>query len=342
LLIVSVLDECSMPTKIAILGSGAMATAIAILLADHAGQDVSIWSRSTESAERLRLSRVNEKLLPGIRIPEQVLVTDDIDEAVDGAEFLVAAIPSQYLRSTLESLSSTLNGNRPVISVVKGIENETFLRPSQIITETIGSRAVVSLTGPSHAEEIAQRLPASVVAASGDVALARRVQSMLSTDRFRVYTNQDLIGAELAGALKNIIGIAAGISDGLGYGDNAKSALMTRGIVEISRFGIALGSEPETFSGLAGIGDVITTCVSPYGRNRMVGERLGRGETLEQILETMESVAEGVSTTRAVHGLALKMGIDMPITEQVHEVLFEGVSAQQATDRLMNRPMRGE
>lgn len=331
-----------MPTKTTILGSGAMATAIAILLADHVGQDVSLWARSEEKAELLRQQRTNARLLPGVRIPDAVQITHDIDQAVDGSEFLVIAIPSQYLRSTLEALSGSLTENRPVISVIKGIENETFLRPSQIIEETIGSRAVLALTGPSHAEEIAQRLPASVVVAGGDVALARRVQALLSTDRFRIYTNQDLIGAELAGALKNIIGIAAGISDGLGYGDNAKSALLTRGIVEISRFGIALGAEPETFAGLAGIGDLITTCISPYGRNRMVGERLGKGESLDQILNSMESVAEGVSTARAVYHLAEKKGIDMPITEQVYRVLFEGLSPQEATDQLMTRPVRKE
>lgn len=331
-----------MSTKTTILGSGAMATACSILLADHAGQDVAMWTRSQERARELRETRVNAKLLPGISIPDHVQITHDIDAAIAGADFLVAAIPTQYLRQTLESIAAHLTGNRPVISVIKGLENETFLRPSEIIAETIGSRVVVALTGPSHAEEIARRLPASVVAASGDVAIARRVQQMFSTDRFRIYTNQDLIGAELAGALKNIIGIAAGISDGLGYGDNAKSALMTRGIVEISRLGVALGAEPETFSGLAGIGDLITTCISPYGRNRMVGERLGRGESLPQILASMDAVAEGVMTTRAVSRLAEQKGIDMPITEQVYQVLFEGLSAAAATDRLMNRPSREE
>jgi glycerol-3-phosphate dehydrogenase (NAD(P)+) len=331
-----------MPTKTTILGSGAMATACAILLAEHAGQEVAIWTRSSQRAAELRQARTNARLLPGVSIPTQVLITEDIDEAISGAELLVAAIPSQYLRSTLESISSHLTGNRPVISVIKGLENDTFLRPSQIIQETIGSRAVVALSGPSHAEEIARRLPASVVAASGDVGLARRVQEMMSTDRFRVYTNQDLVGVELAGAMKNIIGIAAGISDGLGYGDNAKSALMTRGIVEISRFGMALGAEQETFAGLAGIGDLITTCISPYGRNRMVGERLGRGEPLSAILESMEAVAEGVSTTRAVYHLAESRGVDMPITEQVYRVLFEGLSPESATDELMNRPKREE
>jgi len=331
-----------MPTKFTILGSGAMATAMAILFAEDAGQDVSIWTRREETAQRMNADRVNTNLLPGVRIPDRVQITHDIQAAVQGAEFLVAAIPSQYLRSTLETLAPALTGNRPVISVIKGLENETFLRPSQIIEETIGSRVVMSLTGPSHAEEISRRMPASLVIASGDIALARRVQALLSTDRFRIYTNQDLIGAELAGALKNIIGIAAGISDGLGYGDNAKSALMTRGIVEITRFGVTLGAEPETFAGLAGIGDLITTCVSPHGRNRRVGERLGKGESLQQILESTESIAEGVSTTRAVFHLAEKHEIEMPITEQVFRVLFEGRSPQAATDQLMTRPMRDE
>jgi glycerol-3-phosphate dehydrogenase (NAD(P)+) len=331
-----------MAGKTTILGSGAMATACSILLAEHAGQEVAIWARNPDIARELDQKRENARLLPGIPIPPQVQITADIEQALEGAELLVAAIPSQYLRTSLEQLAKHLTRNRPVISVVKGMENETFLRPSQIIEETIGSRAVAALSGPSHAEEIARRLPASVVAASGDISLARQVQEMFSTDRFRVYTNADLIGVELAGALKNIIGIAAGICDGLGYGDNAKAALMTRGIVEISRFGVALGAEPETFSGLAGVGDVITTCISPYGRNRQVGERLGRGETLEQILKTMDAVAEGVSTTRAVHHLAEQKGIDMPITAEVYAVLFENKPAVEATDSLMSRPPREE
>jgi len=331
-----------MPTKFTILGSGAMATALAILFAEDAGQDVSIWARREETAQRMNAQRMNAKLLPGVRIPDRVLITHDLPAAIQGAEFLVAAIPSQYLRSTLATLRPAFAGNRPVISVIKGLENDTFLRPSQIIEETIGGRVVMSLTGPSHAEEISRRMPASLVIASNEIDMARRVQTLLSTDRFRIYTNQDLIGAELAGALKNIIGIAAGISDGLGYGDNAKSALMTRGIVEITRFGVALGAEPETFAGLAGIGDLITTCISPHGRNRRVGERLGKGESLQQILESTESIAEGVSTTRAVFHLAEKHQIEMPITEQVFRVLFEGLSPQAATDQLMTRPMRDE
>jgi glycerol-3-phosphate dehydrogenase (NAD(P)+) len=331
-----------MNNKIAILGSGAMATACSVLLADHAGAAVSMWVRNPAHLEELRERRENRRLLPGVAIPRAVDVSADIEAAIEGAELLLAAIPTSFLRETLSGIAPRLTRHRPVISVIKGLEAETFLRPSQIIEETLGSRAVVALSGPSHAEEIARRLPASVVAASGDVSLARRVQQLFSTDRFRVYTNQDLIGVELAGALKNVIAIAAGICDGLGFGDNAKSALMTRGIVEMQRFGVALGAEAGTFNGLAGIGDLITTCISPHGRNRGVGERLGRGESLDAIVGSMDAVAEGVNTTLSVHDLAERRGIEMPITDAVHAVLFEGRSPLDATTELMDRPPKGE
>lgn len=331
-----------MATKTTILGGGAMATACSVLLAEHPGQSVAIWARNAQHAAAMQSERENRRLLPGVRIPDQVEITADVDRAVDGADMLVVAIPTEFLRESLTAIAPVLNRNRPVISVVKGMEKDTFLRPSQIIEEALGSRAVVALGGPSHAEEIARRLPASVVAASGDVALAKRVQEMFATDRFRVYTNPDLIGVELAGALKNIIAIAAGICDGLGYGDNAKSALMTRGIVEMTRFGASLGAEPTTFWGLAGIGDLITTCVSPYGRNRMVGERLGKGETLDAIRKSMQAVAEGVNTTRSVQDLAEQRDVELPITAEVYAVLFEGKSPVEATNSLMLRPPRDE
>lgn len=331
-----------MSTKVTVLGSGAMATACSILLADRPDASVSIWARSQAHGRELLQDRENRRLLPGVRIPESIEITSEIEAAVDGAELLLAAIPTKFLRETLTSIAPALNRNRPVISVVKGLENDTFLRPSQIIEETLGSRAVCALSGPSHAEEIARRLPASVVAASGDVALSHRVQQLFLTDRFRVYTNQDLIGVELAGALKNVIAIAAGICDGLGFGDNAKSALMTRGIVEMQRFGVELGAERETFNGLAGIGDLITTCISPHGRNRKVGERLGKGESLEAILASMDAVAEGVNTTRSVYDLAEDRGIELPITAAVYGVLFGGLSPLEATTELMERPPKQE
>lgn len=331
-----------MTTKIAVLGGGAMATACAILLAEHPDQEVAIWARSAEYADQMQRDRENRRLLPGIMLPHTVTVTSDLEKALHGAEYLVAAIPTQFLRAALVDAKRLLNQQRPVVSVIKGIENATFLRPSQIIEDVLGNRGVVALSGPSHAEEIGRRLPATVVAASGDLELAKQVQRMFNTQRFRVYTNVDLIGVELAGALKNVIAIAAGISDGLGYGDNAKSSLMTRGLVEITRFGVRFGAEAATFSGLAGIGDLITTCVSTHGRNRYVGERLGRGESLQQILSHMSAVAEGVATARSVYGICERDSIETPIMGEVYRVLFENKSPADATNSLMERPLRSE
>jgi glycerol-3-phosphate dehydrogenase (NAD(P)+) len=331
-----------MSSRVTVIGGGAMGTACAIVLSENPDQQVSLWARNPDHAAEMAETRENQRLLPGVSIPSPITITSDITTAVADSDLLVMAVPTAFLRDCLNDISPALNNDRPVVSVIKGIENETFLRPSEIIGEVLGSRAVVSLSGPSHAEEITRRLPATVVAASGDLALARRVQQTFTTDRFRVYTNVDIIGVELAAALKNVIAIAAGICDGLGYGDNAKSALMTRGLVEMTRFGTSLGALPETFAGLAGMGDLITTCVSPYSRNRKVGERLGAGETLDQILQSMEAVAEGVWTTRSVHELAEQQGIDMPITAEVFRVLFEGKPALEATDSLMMRPPRNE
>jgi glycerol-3-phosphate dehydrogenase (NAD(P)+) len=319
-----------------------MATACSVLLAEHAAQTVSLWTRRPEHAAEMLASRENTRLLPGVRIPESVHISADAAEAVDGAAFLVACVPSKYLRDALTQLKPAVTAGVPFVSVIKGIENGTFLRPSEIITEVLGPRPVVALGGPSHAEEFARRQPASVVAACPDVSLAMDVQELFTTDRFRVYTNTDIVGVELAGALKNVIGIAAGICDGLQYGDNAKAALLTRGIVEITRFGRAFGAERSTFYGLAGMGDLITTCVSPHGRNRRVGERLGRGETLDAILGSMASVAEGITTTKSVYELAVQKQIEMPITKEIYRVLFEGKSPLDATDTLMGRPPKGE
>lgn len=328
--------------KITILGSGAMATACSILLAEHPGQSISLWARDPDQARELTEHRENRRHLPGVRLPEVVDVTADIHTAVDGADLLVVAVPTKFLRRGLEDVAPALSADRPMVSVVKGLETDTFMRPSEIIAEVLGNRAVVALSGPSHAEEISRRLPASVVAASGDITLARRVQELFTTDRFRVYTNLDIIGVELAGALKNVVAIAAGISDGRQYGDNAKSALLTRGLVEMTRFGEAFGAEPGTFTGLAGMGDLITTCFSRHSRNRWVGERLGRGETLSDILDSMQAVAEGITTTESVSSLAEHKGIEMPITAEVYQVLFEGKSPEEATDALMMRPPRRE
>jgi len=328
--------------KVTILGDGAMGTACAILVATKPEHSIHIWSAFPDQAAQFQAARENVKFLPGVRIPDAVTVTSDIREAAQDAAIYVAAIPTVYLRKTLANIRGTIPSGCPTVSIIKGIENETFERPSQIIREALGPRPVVVLSGPSHAEEISRHMPASVVAASEDHELARQVQGLFTTARFRVYTNPDIIGVELAGALKNIIGVAAGICDGLGFGDNAKSALLTRGLVEITRFGVAFGAHAETFAGLAGMGDLITTCISRHGRNRAVGEAIGKGQTLDEILARMHAVAEGVWTCRAVHNQARQLDIEMPITTEIYRVLFEKKSPLEAVNDLMLREPRSE
>ena len=328
--------------KIAILGDGAMGTACSVLLATKPENAIQIWSAFPEQAREMQQARENVRFLPGVKLPEHVQVTSDIEQASSGVELLVAAIPTVYLRKTLSRIGEHLPQGVPMVSIIKGMEDRTFLRPSQIIAELLSPRAVAVLSGPSHAEEISRHLPATVVAASSELEIATLAQQLFSTPRFRVYTNPDMVGVELAAALKNIIGLAAGVCDGLEFGDNAKSALLTRGLVEMTRFGVALGGRSETFSGLAGMGDLITTCISRHGRNRRVGEALGRGQKLEEILAAMQAVAEGVSTCRAVHGIAEQRGIEMPITTEMNRVLYEGKHPLEAVNDLMLRQPKAE
>jgi glycerol-3-phosphate dehydrogenase (NAD(P)+) len=322
--------------RIAILGAGGMGTALAVLFARTASA-VHLWARDPGRAAEMARTRENPRHLQGVRLPDNVGVTPNACDASAAADLIVVAVPSAYLRATLTAVADRLPPAVPVLSVVKGIENQTFARPSRIIVEALGARPVAVLSGPSHAEEFARGLPASVVVAGDDPKLCARVRDALNQGMFRVYTNDDALGVELAGALKNILGIAAGVSDGLGLGDNAKAALLTRGLVEITRFAVELGARPSTFYGLAGVGDVITTCYSPYGRNRFVGERIGRGETLDQVLAGMVNVAEGVPTTRSVHDQARERGVEVPITDELHDVLFRGKSPRAALSDLMER-----
>jgi glycerol-3-phosphate dehydrogenase (NAD(P)+) len=332
--------------KVAVLGDGSWGTALALHLALNPGYRVVLWSAREENGRLLQEHRENVRLLPGVPIPQAVGLTLDLAEAVDGAVLWLSAIPTVYLRSTLlrvrEVLIHARSAQTVVVSLSKGLENETFLRPTQILAQLLDLDRLVVLSGPSHAEEVSRGLPTSVVAASADLELAVWVQRCFNTERFRVYHNSDPLGVELAGALKNVMGIAAGISDGLGFGDNAKSALLTRGIVEMTRFGVALGAEAPTFAGLAGLGDLLTTCFSRHGRNRRVGEQLARGNTLADILAGMSMVAEGVYTTRSVHERALRLGIDMPITTAVYRVLHEGKAPLAAVNELMVRSPTGE
>jgi glycerol-3-phosphate dehydrogenase (NAD(P)+) len=353
---------------VCIVGNGAMATVCAILLADG-GHGVTMWGAFRESIERLMADREQKRLLPGVRVPDSVRLTFDDADCFDGATMVLSAIPTQYMRGVWQRLGPRLPAGVPVVSVAKGVENGTLLRPTEVVggvlrIEDRGSRIeegrpdssrssildprssspppLAALSGPNIAGEIARRLPGTAVAASADAEVARRVQAAFSTRWFRVYTNDDVVGVELAGATKNVIALAAGILDGLSAGNNAKAALVTRGLVEITRLGVAMGARPDTFAGLAGLGDLITTCVSPEGRNRRVGEQIGRGRKLDEVLAAMASVAEGVPTTQSVMEMARRAGVEMPITEAVHSVLFEGKDPARALTGLMTRDPKPE
>lgn len=330
-----------MPTTFAVLGSGGWGTAVAVLLAQTTGHRVRLWSAHPENADRLRASRANARLLPGVLLPDALEVTAGCADAVDGADCWVSAIPTAYLRATLSRFAGVRTHDVPVVSLTKGLEVTTFRRPSEIIGEVLQTENVAVLSGPSHAEEVARGMPTSVTVAAADGALAAWVQHRFGTDRFRVYTNGDLVGVELAGALKNVIGIAAGVCDGLAFGDNAKAALLTRGLVEVTRFGVAHGAEPATFHGLAGIGDLMTTCFSPHGRNRRVGLRLGQGEPLADVLAGPQ-VAEGVLTSKSVFERATRSGIEAPIMAGVYEVLHNGKPPLAAVQDLMARSPKHE
>ncbi len=331
-----------MSKTIAILGDGAWGTAIAVMLSQQSSQRIRLWSAFAANAALLRTHRENVRLLPGIRIPPQVHLTESVDEAVAEADYWVIAIPCVYLRATLERFRALTPVQVPVLSLTKGIEIRSFQRPSEIVTECLGTTQVTVLSGPSHAEEVSRGLPTSVVIAGQDQNLVGELQRMFNSIRFRVYSSTDVIGVELAGALKNVIAIAAGVCDGLGFGDNAKSALLTRSLAEMTRFGIQLGAEAHTFSGMAGMGDLVTTCFSRHSRNRRLGEQLSQGQTLAAIQAGTPKVAEGVGTCRAVHMRAQALQIDLPITCAVHAVLFEGVAPRDAVNALMQRELRHE
>ncbi len=330
--------------NIAIIGAGGWGTALSIVLHGKGRRGslpwrIRLWSHEQQTVDEIRAQAQNVRFLPGMAVPREIELGCDLAWAVEGAELVVLASPSHTMRSVCGKLPRL---NVPVVSVAKGIENETHERMSEIIAEQQPDAPIAVLSGPSHAEEVARGVPTAVVAASRDKALASLVQRTFMTDRFRVYTNDDIIGVELGGALKNVIAIAAGIADGLGLGDNAKAALVTRGQTEMARMGAELGAKRETFFGLSGIGDLIVTCFSKWSRNRGVGERLGRGESLQQILGSMVMVAEGVRTAKAARQLAQKLGAEAPITSEVCSVLYEAKTPKQALTDLMTREAKPE
>jgi len=331
-----------MPRRVCVLSDGAWATTIADLLA-RKGVAVELWCEFPEVAQQIRDHRVNEKFLPDVTLHEGVSPVTQMSEAVATAELVVFTKPVLYLRPHVERVAGFLRRDQVLLSVAKGIENSSLLRASQIIDQVTGRHDIAMMLGPSHAEEVARRLPASVVAAAEEMSLAEYIQTVFTTDRFRVYTSDDTVGTEIGACIKNVVAIAAGVCEGLGFGDNSRSALLTRGLAEIRRLGVAMGARPETFSGLTGIGDLITTCVSPYGRNRRVGLEIGRGKKLSQVLEEMGSVVpEGVWTTKSAVQLAERHDVEMPITEEVYRVLFEDKPPLEAVSDLMMREPKSE
>jgi len=332
--------------KIAVLGAGSWGTALAVLLeGKDQGYSVQMWEFFPELAEELTRKRVNEKMLPGITIADSIMITNDIAEALKDAEVILFVVPTVAVRATATSAARHITGEPLIVNAAKGIEQGTTLRISEILEEVLPDRftgRTVTLSGPSHAEEVSRGMPTTVVAASPDADAAALTQEIFSTSTLRVYTNPDQVGVELAGALKNIIAVAAGILDGLGYGDNTKGALMTRGLAEISRLGQVLGADPLTFAGLSGMGDLITTCVSRHSRNRYVGERIGLDESLEEVLSGMVMVAEGVNTVRSARELAVKTGVEMPITGAMYEILYEDRDPGEAVLQLMTRELKPE
>jgi glycerol-3-phosphate dehydrogenase (NAD(P)+) len=329
---------------ITVLGAGGWGIALAIRLEQN-GHRVALWEAFPDRALRLRDSRETPVFLPGVIIPKSIDVTDDLEAAVRNRDAIVSALPSHVLRQVFESLSKLPAFQGVIISGTKGIENENLLRMSEVIASAdkrISSDRIVVLSGPSHAEEAARGIPTAVVAASANPDAARQTQAWFMSPVFRVYTSGDVAGVEWGGALKNIIAIAAGISDGVGFGDNTKAALIIRGIVEITRLGAALGAKIDTFSGLSGMGDLVVTCTSRHSRNRFVGEEIGKGRTLDDVLGSMTMVAEGVRATQAAVALSEKHGIDMPITRQVHEILFNRKDPKKAMVDLMTRNPKAE
>ncbi|HOE60144.1 MAG TPA: NAD(P)H-dependent glycerol-3-phosphate dehydrogenase [Kiritimatiellia bacterium] len=326
---------------ITIIGDGGWGTAVGLLLNGY-GHAVTLWGPFPEVVDEIRERRENTRFLPGIPLPETLRWTADAAEAVAGADVVILASPSKFLAQVCERFKGLIPADCLTVSLTKGLCETTHCRMSQLARTILGLRSIVVLSGPSHAEEVARRLPTAVVAASEEEELTRRVQQLFSGPAFRVYTSPDPLGVEIGGAVKNVIAIAVGVSDGLGFGDNSRAALITRGLAEITRFGTALGACPATFSGLSGAGDLIVTCTSRHSRNHMVGERLGRGERIQEILDSMKMVAEGVWNAKIIHALSRTHGVSMPITEVVHALCYEGLSARDAVEALMTREVKPE
>lgn len=330
-----------MSKKICVIGAGSWGLALGLLLNDN-GHDVTLWCYSKEEKEAIELDGENKRCLPGIKLPKTMKFTTSMEDAIKDKEILVVAIPSAFMRENIKQMVPYTKDHQIIVNVSKGLEYSTLSRLSEVIQSELPNNPVVVLSGPSHAEEVSRRLPTTVTVASKSKQAAHEIQTVFMTDYFRVYTNSDLMGVELGAALKNVIAFAAGVLEGMGYGDNTKAALMTRGLTEITRLGIAMGANSQTFSGLSGIGDLIVTCTSPHSRNRYAGELIGKGYSLDEAIEKVNMVVEGIHTAKGAYFLKEKYNVQMPIITAVYQTLFEGLPAADALHGLMVRDKKDE
>lgn len=322
--------------KICVLGSGSWGTALALVLASN-DYNVSMWTLNKDQSKYINEYKENKDYLPGVVIPENINVTTDIQQAVEGSSIVVLGVPSQAIRSVCEKIKPYIKESQIIVDVAKGIEKSTSLRLSEVCKEVLPNNPYVVLSGPSHAEEVARQVPTAVVVSSEDVNAAKSVQDAFKNSYFRVYQNHDVVGVELGGTLKNIIAFGAGICDGVGYGDNTKAALITRGMRELTRLGCAMGADESTFTGLAGMGDLIVTCTSMHSRNRRAGILIGKGKSLDETLEEVQMVVEGITATEVAYNLSKEYGVDMPIVEAIYSILYNNANPKEVVEELMSR-----
>lgn len=327
--------------KISVIGAGSWGSALALSLYKN-NHKVYMWTRDEEQVREIQETKQNSKFLPGIIFPEDLIVSNNLEEVIKDSEIIVFAVPSQAVRSICKQIKPFVKETQILVDVAKGLERETGLRLSEVVKEELPNNAYVALSGPSHAEEVSKFMPTTLVAACEKIEYAEKVQDAFMSPSLRVYTNPDIIGVELGGALKNIIAFGAGMCDGLGYGDNTKAALMTRGIAEMGRLGVAMGANVNTFTGLSGIGDLIVTCTSMHSRNRRAGILMGQGKTLQETLDEVKMVVEGITATEVAYKVSRKLNISMPITEAIYSVLYEGANANEAVLELMTRAKKHE
>ncbi len=327
--------------KVTVIGSGSWGTALAVMLNKY-GHSVTIWSYKKEEADRIKSENENKEFLPGVKIDKSISVVNDKQEAVNNADIIITAVPSKFVRQTISDFEPYIKPEQVIVNVGKGLEEGSLLRLSQVLEECLPNCKICTLVGPSHAEEVGKNIPTACVVSCADIKTAKMIQDEFMNESFRIYTSDDMVGIELGAALKNVIALAAGMNDGIGFGDNTKAALMTRGLNEIARLGVKMGGKRETFTGLSGMGDLIVTCTSMHSRNRRAGILLGQGKSLDETLKEVHMVVEGVNTAKAAYDLSVKYDVDMPIIKAINDVLFNGKDRKEAVVELMLRVGKAE